>query len=200
MISPLLSNIYLADFDQTMERAGFSLVRYADDWVVLCRSQEEAASALELATQWMGEASLRLHPEKTRIVNLDEPNAYFDFLGYRFTRKHRFSTPKAVHKLKANLKPLTKRTNGHSMLAIIAQLNPILRGWFEYFRHTHKTVFEPLDGWVRGRLRGILRKRRGGRGRGRGADHQRWPNKFFANLGLFSLARARQVALQSLAR
>lgn len=198
VISPLLSNIYLDDFDHTMQRAGCALVRYADDWVIMCNSQKEATRALELARQWMSAAFLTLHPEKTRIVDLNEPKAYFDFLGYRFCIKNRYPTPKSVQKLRIKLKPITKRTSGNSMESIIAQVNPILKGWFEYFKHAYKTSFPGIDGWIRGRLRSILRRRRGGRGRSRGVDHQRWPNEYFAKLGLFSLVRERGVVLRSL--
>ena len=80
---------------------------------------------------------------------------------------------------------------------IIADINRTLRGWFEYFKHSHPTTFRDLDGWVRMRLRSILRKRHRGRGKGRGADHQRWPNAYFAEQGLFSLTIAHALARQS---
>jgi RNA-directed DNA polymerase len=79
---------------------------------------------------------------------------------------------------------------------IITSLNPTLRGWFEYFKHSHWTTFQEVDGWVRGRLRSILRKHQGKRGRGRGSDHQKWPNAYFDKLGFFSLVKARRLALQ----
>lgn len=95
------------------------------------------------------------------------------------------------------MRAATRRTSGKSLGRVIASLNPRLRGWFEYFKHSHKTTFPGVDSYVRGRLRSLLRKRRKRRGRGRGADHQRWPNKFFAALGLFSLAEAHALACQS---
>jgi len=200
VISPLLSNIYLDEFDREMQKQGYALVRYADDWVILCKSSEEAHEALKAAEQWMGEASLTLHPEKTRIVDLNQPKASFDFLGYQIQKGMCFPSKKSKQKLRGKLKPKTKRANGRSMDAIITDINKSLRGWFEYFRHAYYTSFPEIDGWVRGRLRSILRKRRRGKGRARGADHQRWPNEYFAKLGLFSLVRAREQAIQSWAR
>ncbi|MBN2452059.1 MAG: hypothetical protein JXR77_16855 [Lentisphaeria bacterium] len=96
---------------------------------------------------------------------------------------------------------MTRRSNGHSLGCIVSGLNPILRGWFEYFKHgTNPYALLNLDGWVRMRLRSILRKRHKRKGRGRGFDHQRWPNACFADLGLFSLAAARVEACQSARR
>jgi RNA-directed DNA polymerase len=170
------------------------MVRYADDLVVLCRAPEQAAQALEMIRAWMTEAGLELHPGKTKIVDMAPAGAHFDFLGYRFWRGKdgklkRFVRPKSRQKLRARLKPLTKRTNGQSLEAIIAKLN--LRGWYGYFRHASAAALGEMDGWVRGRLRSILRKRRGGKGRGRGLDHQRWGNGYFAELGLLCLQELR---------
>jgi len=104
---------------------------------------------------------------------------------------------KSLGKLRAAIRAKTRRANGHSLACIITQLNPILRGWFEYFKHSHWNVFPGVDGWVRMRLRSILRKRHRRRGRGRGADHHRWPNAYFAAHGLFSLQAAYEAARQS---
>jgi RNA-directed DNA polymerase len=195
VISPLLSNIYLDRLDHEMAQAGFSMVRYADDFVILCRTRAEAEEALRRVRAWTENAGLRLHPEKTCIV--DATNEGFDFLGYHFERGYRWPRKKSLRKLKDSLRAKTKRTNGHSLPTIIFQVNATLRGWFAYFRHSHWTTFEPIDRWVRMRLRSILRKRAGRRGRGRGRDHQRWPNAFFANHGLYSLSAAYRVARQS---
>jgi len=195
VISPLLSNIYLDPLDWLLERAGYQMVRYADDFVVLCRTPEEAERALVLIREWVGQAELRLHPDKTQLVDAGLPGG-FDFLGYHFERGYRWPRKKSQAKLKDALRPKTKRTNGNSLVTIIATINPILRGWFEYFKHSHKTTFRPLDGWVRMRLRSVLRKRIGLKGCGRGADHQRWPNHFFTAQGLFSLDAAFQLARQ----
>jgi len=201
-ISPLLANIYLNPLDHLMQQEGIELVRYADDLVLLCRSAQEARHALHVLEEWMGKVELELHPEKTRIVDLHVEG--FDFLGYHFQagkpglpRIVKWPREKSMKKLRANLKPLTKRANGHSLETIIKRINPKLRGWFEYYKHSHRYTFGSVDGWVRGRLRSMLRKRRGLRGRGRGADHQRWSNAYFHERGLFSLAAAHASAIQS---
>jgi len=198
VISPLLSNIYLNPLDHLMAREGFEMVRYADDFVILCRSPEEAARALAKVQDWTAEAGLILHPTKTRIVNAQDDT--FDFLGYRFGRGKKFPRTKSMQKIKDAIRAKTKRSNGQCLPAIIASLNPTLRGWFEYFKHSYRTTFTSLDKWVRGRLRSILRKRQRKRGRGRGSDHQRWPNAFFAEQGLYSLKTAHEAACQSSSR
>jgi RNA-directed DNA polymerase len=197
-ISPLLSNIYLNPLDHLMAQQGFEMVRYADDFVILCRSPEEAAQALALVQKWTAEAGLKLHPEKTKIV--DATKDVFDFLGYRFKRGRRFPRPKSLQKLQDAIRAKTKRTSGESLTKIINDLTPRLRGWFEYFKHCYRTAFSSLDGWIRMRLRSLLRKRLGRKGRGRGSDHQRWSNKFFAERGLYSLKAAHELACQSSSR
>ncbi len=196
VVSPLLSNIYLNGLDHQMARKGYQMVRYADDFIVLCRSQEEAQRAHEEVQRWTRKRELLLHPEKTRIVDATLKGG-FDFLGYHFERGYRWPRQKSLNELRAKIRARTKRTNGTSMSCIISKVNPILQGWFEYYKHSHKTTFGPIDGWVRMRLRSIKRKRRKGRGKGRGLDHQRWPNRYFADLGLFSLKTAWEHARQS---
>jgi RNA-directed DNA polymerase len=203
VISPLLANVYLNPLDWQMAAAGFEMVRYADDMVVLCRTGQEARDALEAIRAWMAEAGLELHPDKTRVVDMGQAGSHFDFLGYRFTRSRRGRLvravrPKSLRKLRESIKPRTRRTSGRSMQAIAADLNRTLRGWFEHFKHADPRVLAQVDGWVRGRLRSILRKRLGLKGRGRGRDHQRWPNRYFAELGLFCLLDARATAIASL--
>lgn len=195
VISPLLSNIYLDPLDHLMAEQGFEMVRYADDFVILCRTAEQAEAALALVQQWTTENGLTLHPEKTRIVDIEA--ASFDFLGYSLCREYRWPRKKSLTKLKDTLRQKTKRTNGHSLPCIIADVNVTLRGWFEYFKHSHKWTFSRLDAWLRMRLRSILRKRAGRKGRGRGWDHHRWKNSFFAEQGLFSLTAAHALACQS---
>ncbi len=197
VISPLLSNIYLDPLDQLMKVSGIEMVRYADDFVLLCGSEAAAREALALVQQWTAAAGLTLHPDKTRIVDTTRPGG-FDFLGYHFELGQRRPRPKSLEKFKDTLRAKTKRANGQSLKAIIANVNRSARGWFGYFKHSHRYTFEPLDGLIRSRLRSILRKRRGGRGRGRGTDHQRWPNSFFAEQGLFSLVAAHAQLRQSL--
>jgi RNA-directed DNA polymerase len=199
VISPLLSNIYLDPLDHLMARRGFEMVRYADDFVVLCRSEGEAKSALRVLQEWTGAERLVLHPDKTRLVDASQKGG-FDFLGYHFERGYRWPRKKSLKKLKDTVREKTRRTNGNSLEAIITSLNRTLRGWFEYYQHSHWTTFEPVDGWVRMRLRSILRRRRHRKGRGRGSDHQRWPNAYFAEHGLFSLVAAQAEARQSCRR
>ncbi len=193
VLSPLLSNVYLDELDHQMARHGHQMIRYADDFVILCRSEQEAREALERVRQWTAEAGLTLHPEKTRIVDATQRGG-FDFLGYHFERGYRWPRKNSMRKLRDAIRAKTRRTNGHSLGDIIRSVNLTLRGWFEYFKHSHRTTFRPVDGWVRMRLRSILRRRAGRRGRGRGRDHQRWPNAFFAAGGLFSLLAAYHAA------
>ncbi len=197
VISPLLSNIYLDPLDQLMQASGIELVRYADDFVMLCRSKAAAQNALALVQQWTVEAGLTLHPDKTRIVDTSQPSG-FDFLGYHFERGQRRPRQKSLKKFKDTVRAKTKRANGQSLQVIIANVNRSAQGWFAYFKHSHRYTFEPLDRLIRTRLRRLLRKRRGGRGRGRGADHQRWSNSFFAEQGLFSFVAAHAQLRQSL--
>jgi RNA-directed DNA polymerase len=196
VISPLLSNIYLNPLDHLMAGAGYEMTRYADDFVILCKTKEQAQEALAKVQRWMTENQLELHPEKTRIVDARETPG-FDFLGYHFERGYKWPRQKSLKKVKDSLRRKTKRSNGVSLDAIIADVNRTLRGWFEYFKHSHRTTFRPLDGWVRERLRSILRKRHKRTGRATGKDHLRWPNVYFAKQGLFSLELAHAQACQS---
>lgn len=203
VISPLLANVYLNPLDWLMAGLGLEMVRYADDMVVLCGSAEEAEAALEKLREWMAGAGLTLHPDKTRVVDMNQPRSHFDFLGYRFRRSlrgrlNKLVRPKSLRKLRDSIKPRTRRTNGRCMEATVADLNRTLRGWYGYFKHVHPAQLAEIDGWIRGRLRSILRKRRGGRGRGRGLDHQRWPNHYFTALGLFCLKEAKLAEIASL--
>lgn len=195
VISPLLSNIYLNPLDHLMVSKGLEMVRYADDAVILCKTEEEAQHALQSLQEWVTNAKLVLHPEKTRIVDVNQPGG-FDFLGYHFERGWKKPRKKSLQKFKDTIRNNTRRTNGNSLCSIIDQLNPIIRGWFGYFKHSCKGVFPEIDGWIRRRLRSILRKRNKGKGISRGIDHQRWPNKFFQDMGLFSLKTAHIKACQ----
>ena len=185
VISPLLSNLYLDPLDHRMASRGWQMVRYADDFVVLCRSEAEAREALEAVRQWTEQSGLTLHEHKTRLVNAQTEG--FEFLGYRFEQGRHWPRDKSVQKLKEAVRRKTRRTSGQSLEQILADVNPTLRGWYGYFKHGPRAMLARLDGWVRMRLRSILRKRQRRRGRGRGSDHQRWPNVYFAERGLFSL-------------
>jgi len=202
VISPLLANIYLNALDHQMARKGYSMVRYADDLVILCQSREQAQTALEELWAWTTEAGLTLHPEKTRLVDMNQPGEGFDFLGYRFTHTRtgkldRWPRAKSLRKFKDSLRAITRRSNGHSLKQIIQRTNTVTRGWFEYFKHSNGWTYPPLDGWIRRRLRTILRHRQHRKGRGSGFDHLRWTTVFFAERGLFSMTQAYALACQS---
>jgi RNA-directed DNA polymerase len=188
IISPLLSNLYLNDLDHLVAQEGYEMTRYADDLVIQCRTREEAERALALVAQWTAQRGLTLHPTKTKIVHVDEEG--FEFLGYRFHKHYRIPRQKSLSKFKEAIRGKTRRNNGRSLQAIIADVNRTLRGWFGYFKHSWRTTFGPLDAWIRGRLRSILRRRARRKGRARGRDHQRYPNAYFAEQGLFSLLAA----------
>jgi RNA-directed DNA polymerase len=200
VISPLLANLYLHPVDTAMAGAGYDMIRYADDFVILCRSQEEAEKALAMVHRLTLERGLTLHPDKTRVVDIASPGQGFDFLGYHFEGGTRRPRKKSLRKLKDAIRSKTGRSNGHSLGVIIEDVNRTLRGWFEYFKHSHKWTFSPMDSWIRRRIRGILRKRIGLKGISRGHDHQRWPNQFFREQGLFSLVDAHATLLQSSGR
>ena len=195
VLSPLLSNLYLDSLDHQMAEIGMEMVRYADDFVLLCRSREEAERALERVREWTAQAGLTLHPVKTRIVDAQKES--FDFLGYRFDRGRRFPRDKSRKKFRDTIRAKTRRTQGHSLKVIIEDVNRTLKGWFEYFKHSYKTTFPSEDGWIRGRLRSLLRKRLGRQGRACGNDHHRWPNRFFTEQGLVSLTAAHARLCQS---
>lgn len=196
VVSPLLSNIYLDGLDWQMAEGGFEMVRYADDFIVLCSSQQQAQEALERVRRWVEENGLSLHPVKTRLVDASQAGG-FDFLGYHFERGMKWPRKKSMDKLKDTIRSKTRRTDGRSLKAICEDLNRTLRGWFGYFKHSKANTFESVDGYTRGRLRSILRKRMAKSGHGRGFDHHRWPNAYFSTMGLFSLRQAHQVACQS---
>ena len=198
VISPLLANIYLDPLDRLMAERGYPMVRYADDFVILTRSHVEAEAALALVKAWVTSNGLTLHPEKTRIANCRKKGNGFEFLGYRFERSRRHVRKKSLDKLKETIRDKTRRTRGQSLNAVVVDLNRTLKGWFRYFKYAHPNIFLDLDQLIRRRLRAMLRKqaRRPGVGNDR-ADHQRWPNVFFANAGLFALHTAWHTARQS---
>lgn len=198
VISPLLANVYLHPLDVLMASKGYRMVRYADDFVVLCRTAEEAEAALAEVRAWVEAHGLALHPDKTHVGDCRETGQGFDFLGYRFEAGRRWVRKKSLQALRDKLRSKTRRTQGVSLKSLIEEINPILRGWFGYFKHAHKTVFRELDGLTRRRLRALLRKREKRPGFGRcHADHVRWPNAFFAEQGLFTLVGAHAKASQS---
>jgi len=192
VISPLLANIYLDPLDAFIAGRGYRMVRYADDFVILCRTREAAEAALADVRAWVSENGLALHPEKTHVGDCRQPGQGFEFLGYRFEAGKRHVRNKSLNKLKDSIRAKTKRTRGDSLARIVADLNRTLRGWFGYFKHAHGDIFPLLDAFTRRRLRALLRRQKKLKSRmGKNlADHQRWPNAFFADAGLFALHTA----------
>jgi RNA-directed DNA polymerase len=198
VLSPLLANVYLHQLDLTLHRNGFKMVRYADDWVVLCRSREDAKDALSQIQSWIDNNGLQLSAEKTHIGSSLQPGHGFEFLGYRFEEGRRYVRSKSLKKFKDKIRLKTRRTRGDSIEQIISDLNPAIKGWFGYFKHAHHYTFNSLDGFIRRRLRAVLRKQQKRPGSGRTAkDHRLWPNAFFAERGLFTMRKAYILARQS---
>ena len=188
IVSPLLANIYLHALDEELESRGIRWVRYADDFLLLCGSREEAEAALEAVREILAGMGLTLSPAKTRIAHLDEG---FDFLGWHYEGQRRWPRKKSVDTLRTKLRERTKRLRPGSMEAICGEVRPILQGWFNYFREGNSgQVFRALSGWLRRRLRSILHRRHKGKGIGSQQLHFRWPNRYFARRGLFQLEEA----------
>ncbi|OIQ74501.1 group II intron-encoded protein LtrA [mine drainage metagenome] len=195
VLSPLLANLYLHPLDVLMEQSGYRMVRYADDFVILCATEAEAAAALREVSAWVNANGLTLHPDKTRVGDCAQPGQGFDFLGYRFEAGRRFVREKSLRAFKDKVRARTIRSRGDSLERIIADLNPMLRGWFGYFKHARPRLFRRLDQFIRRRLRAILRKQEKRPSMGRSeADHGRWTNAFFADHGLFTLLAAHEDA------
>ena len=198
VISPLLANIYLHALDCQIKQKGYRMVRYADDFVVLCRSAEQAQAALAEVKTWVEANGLSLNAEKTHVGDCRQAGQGFEFLGYRFEAGRRWVRKKSLKALRERITMKTKRTRGDSLAKIIEDINPMLRGWFNYFKHAHSVAQLGIDGLVRRRLRSILRKQEKRPGMGRCLnDHLRWPNTYFATRGLFTITAARVLASQS---
>jgi len=184
VISPLLANIYLNGFDHIMEGANLILVRYADDFVVLCTNPRQARYALRKTQELMASLGLALAPAKTAILRYREG---FDFLGYRFQQyygNHKGPRKKAMDAFKDKIRFLTRRQQPKNVKMVVEKLVPVIRGWGNYFRHGQvKMKFEELDGWVRMRLRSFIAKQKWPAGR-----NWQYPNSHFRRLGLISLA------------
>lgn len=183
VISPLLANIYLHSLDLALTKWGYKVVRYADDLVVLCRSQNKAKTALGLLKQMAeGELRLTLHPEKTRITRFYEG---FDFLGFTFQGHHHVARKRNLEQFKEKVRALTPRHTDRTLEEVIADLKPVIQGWGNYFRHgPMKGRFEQLDQWIRMRLRSMVLKRKAHRSR---VASDVLPNQRLADLGLVSL-------------
>lgn len=195
VLSPLLSNLYLNELDHRMAGLGYEMVRYADDFVILCRSQEQAESALEEVKRFVLEAGLTLHPEKTHIVDNREKS--FAFLGYLFRGKLRLPRDKSHRKMVDTIRRLTPRKSGQSIEETISKLNCVTIGWFNYFRHCTWNIFDKYDGMIRKRLRRQLLKRNRNNPKRLCRTH-RWPNAYFTERGYRSLRAAHSGYVQSL--
>jgi RNA-directed DNA polymerase len=204
VISPLLSNIYLHAFDRAMTRTGVGeVVRYADDYVVLCSTEREARAALAAAGEILADLGLELHPDKTRVVDLREGREGFDFLGCHFRARvsgrllergicryylHRWPTRRAMKRIRQKVKAKTGRNRAgvKDIRDVIRDLNPILRGWGNYFRTGNAAdKFVQLDRYVAWRLRRLMVKRHGRNLRAGQADQ--WTRTWFTGLGLHQL-------------
>ena len=198
VVSPWLANIYLHPLDCQMRERSYRMVRYADDFVVLCRTAEEAQAALSEVRIWVQENGLKLNADKTHVGDCRIRGEGFDFLGYRFEAGRRWVRRKSLQVLRDRIRAKTQRTRGDSLRCIIAELNPMLKGWFGYFKHVHPMMLRGVDGFIRRRLRALLRKQQKRPGLGRcQADQVKWPNTFFADMGLFTMFEAHALASQS---
>jgi len=186
VLSPLLANLYLNPLDHLMVQQGVEMIRYADDFILMCRSQAQAQEAMVQMRRWTEGAGLVLHPEKTRLVDASQRGG-FDFLGWHFERGYKWPRDKSVARLKESLRRPTHRNSGQSLSCSIAGINRRTRGWMAYFRGGAGNIYERLDQWIRMRLRSLLRRRAGRKGRGHGRDHNRYTNAYFAEHGLISL-------------
>jgi RNA-directed DNA polymerase len=170
VVSPLLSNILLTLFDREMRRRGYQLTRYADDWVVTCRSRRQAEVALRIAEKILGTLGVRLNRRKTRIVHVRHA---FAFLGYKIKRGSRglqlpaakirsgaksgdlyaYPTQKSVDRFKDSIRRKTRRRIPLSSGGLIREINPVIRGWGEYYKRAHvRQLFNRLDRCVVRRL------------------------------------------------
>jgi RNA-directed DNA polymerase len=204
VISPLLSNIYLHVLDRELTARGVGeLVRYADDGVVLCRSAAQARAAFEAVGEILASLGLRLHPDKTRVVDLREGREGLDFLGCHFRARmsgrlweqkrikryylHRWPSQRAMKRVREKVKAKTGRNRvGVDVKDVIDGLNPLLRGWGNYFRTGNaSTKFQQVDDYVVKRLRGLMVKKRGRNLHAGQAD--RWTEDWFNGMGLYRL-------------
>jgi RNA-directed DNA polymerase len=181
VVSPLLSNILLTPFDREMRRKGYQLTRFADDWVITCKSAAEAQAAIAAALRILNELGVQLHPQKTRVVHVRQG---FEFLGYKIKRGRQlrlrpgvirsgarsgalyaYPKPKSIRRFMDQVRQLTRRSVPLTTRGVIDELNPVLRGWGHYYKKAHvRTLFHRLDGWIVRRIwsHRFKRWRRGG--------------------------------------
>lgn len=192
VISPWLSNLVLDHLDKAIVREGWRHARYADDFVVLCRSREEAQRALTVVKEVLGTLKLSLHETKTRLTDCD---AGFEFLGFHFRHYRLGIRESSLERFKDRVRALTRRWQGRNVEAVLADLNPVLRGWAGYFGVAEVSLtFRLLDSWIRMRMRGFKYKRR--------CYHDNWrlPSIRLKRWGLLSLQECRPQLRLSYAR
>jgi RNA-directed DNA polymerase len=187
VISPLLANIYLHDLDKTLEAAKYKMIRYADDFVILTKTQEEAKEALRIVQEWTINHGLTLHPDKTKLGNCMVVGEGFDFLGYRFEAGKRWIRRKSIQRFRDRIREKTSRVGGKAIEYVIKEVNPILRGWGNYFKEVTKFTLGTFDSFVRRRLRAIIARQNKKRSYGAGWSNVRIPNKYFADKGLINM-------------
>jgi RNA-directed DNA polymerase len=158
VIGTLLANICLDPLDAAMAESARRMVRYADDFVILCRTREEADAALAEVRAWVGENGLALHPAKTHVGDLPAAGARVRVPRLSFRSQPASRAPEEPEQVQGHIREKTRRTRGDSLACAVVDLNPLLRGWFGYFKHAHHTTFDKLDGFARRRLRAVLRK------------------------------------------
>lgn len=179
VVSPWISNLVLDDLDKAIESKGWRHVRYADDFVVACRSPKEAELALQYVKEVLETLKLSLNEKKTRLTNFNEG---FVFLGFSFRRYHIGIGNKAINRFKERVRSITRRQQGTNVDAVIAQLNAVVRGWARYFGVAEVTeTMARLDQWIRMRIRAFCFKRK--------CHHDNWrlPNRRLQKWGLLSL-------------
>lgn len=183
VISPWLANLVLDDLDKALESKELRFVRYADDFVIVCKTRREAVMASDLVRSVLETLQLELNEEKTSLTSSTQG---FEFLGFLIRRGHVIVRPKAIQRFKDRVRWLTRRQQGRNVDQVIQDLNPVLKGWANYFGVVDVTAqFLLLDSWVRMRIRAFKTKRRCRR------DNARLPNKRLAKWGLLSLNASR---------
>ena len=183
VISPLLANLVGDLIDKELELAGYRFVRYADDFIVMTRSKKDLSQALELVKNIVEEKlEMKLSEDKTKLSNFQRG---FRFLGYQFIIRYKRISDKSMDKLKDNIRMITRRSQGVNLQTVIDRLNPVIRGFANYFRlgNARKT-FQSLDEWIRMRLRSFKFSRKWK------TDNRRFPNKLFQKMNLVSFEEA----------
>lgn len=185
VISPVLANLYLTELDDTMEKAGLKIVRYADDFVILCKTENQAVYAMKKTHEKLDKLKLEFAKEKTKITDVYQG---FTFLGYTFWKQkdtlYIFPSDKAMKSYKEKVRILTRRQQPRNVKMVIEKLNPLIRGWGNYFGQRHgKSRFTRLDQWTRMRLRAFILKKR----RVSLSAHTKYPISFFKEMGLVFL-------------